>query len=87
MTFSELKCKEVVNCKDGVKLGFVTDLEIDIISGKICSLIVPEQVKWYSCFCSARVCIIPYCNVVKIGPDVIVVSLDTKKKEDKGKMH
>ena len=83
MKFSELKCKEVINCKDGVRLGYVTDLEIDVVTGKICNLIVPEQWKWYSCFCSVKVHTIPYCNIVKIGPDVIVVSYDIKGKEEK----
>lgn len=85
MKFSELKCKEVINCRNGVRLGFVTDLDIDIVSGRICHLIVPEQSKWFGCFCPAKVIQIPYCNIVKIGPDVIVVSMECANEQKKGK--
>ena len=85
MTFSELKCKEVINCRNGVRLGFITDLEINIINGCICDLIVPEQSKLLGCFCPGKMIRIPYCNIVKIGPDVIVVSMECPKDEKKGK--
>ena len=40
--FSCLQEKEVINICDGRRLGCVCDLEMDAISGKICTLIIPE---------------------------------------------
>ena len=40
--FSCLQEKEVINICDGRRLGCVCDLELDAISGKICTLIIPE---------------------------------------------
>ena len=61
MRFSELREKEVINCNDGMRLGFVVDAEIDICNGKIVSLIVP------------------FCDVVKIGTDIILVDVKCEK--------
>lgn len=39
--FCEFKKKEVINICDGMKVGYVYDLEIDIRTGRICSIIIP----------------------------------------------
>lgn len=45
--FSDLQEKEVINICDGRRLGFVGDLELDIPSGKIRTLIIPvEGCRW-----------------------------------------
>lgn len=36
-----LKCKEVVNICDGCRLGYVCDVELDLISGRIIALLLP----------------------------------------------
>ena len=42
MRFRELMKKEVVNTVDGSRLGYVCDIEIDVICGKACALFVPK---------------------------------------------
>lgn len=78
MTFRDLKCKEVINCCNGVKMGFVTDLEFCPVSGQIKCLIVPEPGHLFGCFCGGKVVEIPFCDIVRIGPDAIVVNLPMK---------
>ena len=39
--FCELKRKEVINVRDGARLGCVCDLEIECESGLVKSLVVP----------------------------------------------
>lgn len=78
MTYRELRCKEVVNYCDGRKLGYVADLEICPASGQICNLIVPELGKTIGCLCGGKKSVIPYCDIIKIGPDVIVVRAPEK---------
>ena len=41
--FQELKNKEVINVKDGKRLGFVCDIEFSPHDGKMLSLILPPQ--------------------------------------------
>ena len=83
MTFRDLKCKEVINCCNGVKMGFVTDLEFCPVSGQIKCLIVPEPGLLFGCFCGGKVVEIPFCDIVRIGPDILSENTDSSM----SKMH
>ena len=39
--FSELQCKEVICICDGRRLGFITDVVVEVPDGQICAIIVP----------------------------------------------
>ena len=41
ISFCELKRKEVINLRDGARLGAVCDMEIDRCTGTVCSIVVP----------------------------------------------
>ena len=47
---SEWKKKEVINCCDCKKLGYIEDLIIDECKGCIEALVVPEGGKWCNFF-------------------------------------
>lgn len=77
MRFSELKQKEVINVNNGRRLGCVSDLEIDVVCGQVCAIIVPGIPKLTRLFrndCGGLV--IPWGRVVKLGDDVILVDVD-----------
>lgn len=76
MRFTKLRQKEVVNCLDGKRLGFICDLIVDECEGCICSIIVPGTAKFSFFFKGERDYIIPWCNIRKIGEDVILVEID-----------
>ena len=74
-TFSDLKCKEVINVSDGGRLGCVTDLELDLCTGAILSIIVPGERRMLGLLKARDGIIIPFCRIQKIGEDVILVDL------------
>ena len=74
-TFSDLKCKEVVNVCDGGRLGCVTDLEMDLCTGTILSIIVPGERSMLGLLRARDGIVIPFCRIQKIGEDVILVDL------------
>lgn len=74
-TFSELKCREVINLCDGRKLGTICDLEIDICTGQILSIIVPGESRLFGLIRSDEELVIPFCRIKKIGDDVILVEI------------
>ena len=47
------------------------------------ALIVPGPGKYWGLFCKDFEFCIPWCNVVKIGPDIILVNLDEKEMKHK----
>jgi YlmC/YmxH family sporulation protein len=70
---SELKCMEVVNIKDGKRLGYVSDVQIDLCDGRLLAIIVPGPGKFCGLFGGGEDYIIPWCEIEKIGDDIILV--------------
>ncbi len=89
-TFSNLSCKEVVNCKDGKIIGYVNDLKLDTECASILSIFVKPHEKLLG-FTKKHTIEIPFENIEKIGQDIILVNLplhqeiydNTAKKEKK----
>ncbi|MEG1559284.1 MAG: YlmC/YmxH family sporulation protein [Clostridia bacterium] len=75
MTFCELCSKEVINICDGAKLGCIADLELDSCTGQISAIIVPGPTRCFGLLRSDEEFVIPYCNIKKIGDDVILVEI------------
>ena len=71
----DFKHKEVVNIKDGKRLGFVQDVNADLESGLITSIIVPGNSKFISFFSTNNDIVIPWQNIKCIGDDIILVEL------------
>ena len=70
--FSELATKEVVNTKDGRKLGRVYDLQINYATGQVVSIIVQDE-KRRGVFRGRDEYIVPWTQIIKIGDDMILI--------------
>lgn len=68
----ELKNKEVINLCDGARLGFVSDVEIDLDCGAVVSLIVPGDARLFR-FGGGGELRVLWCDIERIGDDVILV--------------
>ena len=79
MRFCELERKEVIYVRDGRCLGNVRDLEFDECKGCIQTLIVPGPGKWLGCVCREFEIFIPWCDIKRIGPDIVLVDIDEKE--------
>lgn len=73
--FTELRCKEVICLSDGRRLGFVSDVRIEIPEGTVCSIIVPGPCRFFGLFGRKDDFVIPWCNIKRIGPDIILVDV------------
>ena len=71
----DFKHKEVVNIKDGKRLGYVQDVCADLETGVITSIIVPGSNKFMNIFSSSNDIVIPWQNVKCIGDDLILVEI------------
>ncbi len=72
---SDLRQKEVINIIDGKRLGFISDLDIDLENGIVKALIIPGQSRILSLFTRSGEHVIPWEKVNKIGTDVILVEM------------
>lgn len=73
MVLSELSAKDVVNNEDGIKLGRIVDIEIDVASGKVLNITIDRGFRLTSIFTSKNQTVIPWSRIIKIGNDVIIV--------------
>ncbi len=72
-SFSDLRNKEVINLRDGRKLGCVMDIDFDIPTGRICRIILPSPGKMALFASSKSNLYIPWDKIEKIGDDAILV--------------
>jgi YlmC/YmxH family sporulation protein len=72
---SEFQTKDVVNVSDGKRLGNVGDIDIDLVTGKIESIIIVGSGRVFGFLNKDPEIVIPWRNIVKIGEDVILVRL------------
>lgn len=75
MLFSELKCKDVINIKTCKILGKFNDLEFDECNGCIHSFSICKKNKFNAFFCDEPDICIPFKDIKKIGPDIILVEI------------
>ena len=71
--FTDLQCKEVICISSGQRLGFVSDIQIEIPDGTICAIVVPCPCKLLGIPGRRDDYIIPWHAIKKIGPDIVLV--------------
>lgn len=89
-TFQQLRRKEVINQRNGYRIGFVDDLEINTQTADLCSLIVYGRARFFGLFGRENDCIIPWKNIKLIGEDTILVDFFASKepkREKRGIFH
>lgn len=75
INFCELRRKEVINMRDGARLGTICDMEMDRCTGQVHSIIVPGPPRLFGLLRSDEELVIPYGRITKIGDDVILVDI------------
>ena len=73
ISYTDLRAKEVVNLQNGARMGKIIDMIIDSNGKNVLGLVVPGIRRLFK---SSEDIFIPWCNISKIGNDVILVSLD-----------
>lgn len=76
---TDLRCKEVINICDGSRLGFVDDVEIDTLTGRVVAIVVPGAFKFFGLFGRCDDYVIPWNCIRRFGEDIILVEIDLEK--------
>lgn len=72
---TELHCKEVICIADGKRLGFVTDVEIQVPEGRVLAIVVPGPCRFFGVLGRQEDYIVPWECIKRIGPDIILVDI------------
>ena len=85
MRISELRHKDVISSVDGKRLGFVSDIEINIERGSLDAIVIPGEGRFFFLFGKSEELVISWARIIKIGVDVILVDSgqDMLKQEPK----
>ena len=75
MRISDFQNKDVVNMKNGNRLGNIIDIDIDMISGNINKVIIYNKKSIFSVFKQEEL-EISWSSIKKVGDDVILIDLN-----------
>ena len=73
---SEMRDKEVINVKDGTKLGNVDDLEIETDGATVSSIVIYGKLRFFGLFGREDDVIVPWDKIKVVGEDTVLVDAD-----------
>lgn len=74
----DMRNKEVINIKDGTRLGCVSDIEVDIKCAKLVAIIIYGRLKCFGLLGREDDIVIRWDEIEIIGEDTILVSHSCK---------
>ncbi len=75
-SLGDIRNKEVINIKNGAKLGFVDDVEINMTDASVVALIVYGRPRLFGLFGREEDIVIKCDEIELIGEDTILVSFE-----------
>ena len=73
MRVTDLSCKEVVCISDGVRLGYVSDVDVEVPRGQVQAIVVPGKCRWFGLFGHTEDYVIPWEAIRRVGDDILLV--------------
>lgn len=73
--FTQLQCKEVICVSDGKRLGFVSDVQVELPEGNILAIVVPGPCRFMGLVGRNSDFLIPWKCICRIGPDIVLVDI------------
>lgn len=72
----ELRNKQVVCVKDGRVLGYISDIELDVVEGRLTAIVIFGRLRLFGLLGSRDDIVIPWEEIQVIGGDTVLVSTD-----------
>ena len=69
----DLRSKEVINTKDGSRLGYVCDLELDPKTGTLAAVVVYGRLRLFGLLGREPDLVIPWGDIALIGDDTLLL--------------
>ena len=80
---ADLRCKEVINIHNGFRLGFVSDVIVNVVTGRLVAILVPGPCRFFGVFGREDDYLIPWDCIRKIGDDIILIEVPEAYKREK----
>ena len=72
-----LRDKEVINVKDGGRIGFVCDVEVDTQEARLAAVVVYGKLRLFGLLGREPDFVIPWADIVLIGEDTVLVRYES----------
>lgn len=79
----DLRNKEVINVKDGGRIGFVSDVEIDTRTAALTAVVVYGRLRLFGLLGREPDAVIPWKEIVLIGGDTVLVNYEKPEETKK----
>ena len=80
-TLTELRYKEVIDIADGSRYGFVGDVELDLETGAVQSIVIPGRLRLLGLLGREADTVFPWSAVKRFGEDIILVDGGVRREE------
>ena len=68
-----LRDKEVINVRDGGRIGFVSDVELDTQEARLTAVVVYGRLRLFGLLGREADFVVPWADIVLIGEDTVLV--------------
>lgn len=79
----DLRSKEVINVKDGTRIGYVCDIEIDTRDARLSAIIIYGRMRWFGLLGREDDIVIPWPQISLMGDDAILVEYEAPRESKK----
>ncbi len=79
----DLRNKEVINTKDGARIGFISDVEIDTRTAALTAVVVYGRLRLFGLLGREPDAVIPWKDISLIGGDTVLVDYQKPEEEKK----
>ncbi len=70
---TDLRDKEVINLKNGCRLGFVDDVEVNTCDARVCAIVVFGRARCFGILGREEDIVIPWSEIEIIGENTVLV--------------
>jgi YlmC/YmxH family sporulation protein len=70
----DMRRKEVINVKDGMRLGIVNDMEFDTANARVMAIVIYGRLRFFGLFGREDDIVIRWQDIQVIGDDTILVN-------------
>ena len=70
---SDLRYREVINISTGARLGYVSDVILELKEGRIAALVVPGPARFFGIFGRESDYVLPWEAITQMGSDIILI--------------
>ena len=79
----DLRNRDVISVRDGVRIGLVGDIEIDTASAQLAAVIVYGRPRLFGLLGHEEDCVIPWGDIRMLGEDAVLVDHAPQKRPAK----